>query len=154
MGEVVKTRTSISIEDVRREKRYFYRELAVKEGLTSMLAVPMIVKDRAVGVINVYTKEPHSFSQDEIGVLQMVANQAAVAVENTKLMEESLKAREALETRKLVERAKGALMKMQNLSEEAAHRIIHKKSMDSCKSMKEIAESILLLVDIQNIGKV
>jgi signal transduction protein with GAF and PtsI domain len=154
MGEVVKTKTSMAIEDVRREKRYFYRELAIKEGLTSMLAVPMIVKDRAVGVINVYTKAPHSFTQDEIGVLQMVANQAAVAVENTKLMEESLKAKEALETRKLVERAKGALMKMQNLSEEAAHRIIHKKSMDSCKSMKEIAESILLLADIQGMGKV
>ena len=154
MGEVVKTKTSIAIDDVRREKRYFYRELAIKEGLTSMLAVPMIVKDRAVGVINVYTKEPHCFTQDEIGVLQMVANQAAVAVENTKLMEESLKAREALETRKLVERAKGALMKMQNLSEEAAHRIIHKKSMDTCKSMKEIAESILLLADIQSIGKI
>ncbi len=149
MGEVVKTRTSIAIDDVRREKRYFYRELAIKEGLTSMLAVPMIVKDRAVGVINVYTQQPHAFTQDEIGVLQMVANQAAVAVENTKLMEESLKAKEALETRKLVERAKGALMKMQNLSEEAAHRVIHKKSMDSCKSMKEIAESILLLADIQ-----
>jgi signal transduction protein with GAF and PtsI domain len=154
MGEVVKTKTSMAIEDVSREKRYFYRELAIKEGLTSMLAVPMIVKDRAVGVINVYTKEPHSFSKDEIGVLQMVANQAAVAVENTKLMEESLKAKEALETRKLVERAKGALMKMQNLSEDAAHRIIHKKSMDSCKSMKEIAESILLLADIQSLGKV
>ena len=154
MGEVVKTKMSMAIDDVRREKRYFYRELAIKEGLTSMLAVPMIVKDRAVGVINVYTKEPHAFTQDEIGVLQMVANQAAVAVENTKLMEESLKAKEALETRKLVERAKGILMKMQNLSEEAAHRVIHKKSMDSCKSMKEIAESILLLADIQGLGKV
>lgn len=154
MGEVVKTRTAIAVEDVRREKRYFYRELAVREGLTSMLAVPMIVKDRAVGVINVYTKEAHAFMQDEIGVLQMVANQAAVAVENTKLMEEALKAKEALETRKLVERAKGVLMKMQNLSEEEAHRVIHKKSMDTCKSMKEIAESILLLADIQGMGKV
>jgi signal transduction protein with GAF and PtsI domain len=154
MGEVVKGRMSIAVEDVRREKRYFYCDLAVREGLTSMLAVPMIVKDRAIGVINVYTKEPHSFTRDEIGVLQMVANQAAVAVENTKLMEEALKAKEALETRKLVERAKGALMKMQNLSEEAAHRVIHKKSMDTCKSMKEIAESILLLADIQSLGKV
>lgn len=149
MGDVVKTRTSLAVEDVRREKRYCYRELAVREGLTSMLAVPMTVKERAVGVINVYTKEPHAFTHDEIGVLQMVANQAAVAIENTKLMEEALKAKEALETRKIVERAKGALMKMQNLTEEAAHRVIHKKSMDTCKSMKEIAESILLLADIQ-----
>lgn len=114
-----------------------------------MLAVPMVVKDRVVGVISVYTKEPHVFTVDEMGVFQMVANQAAVAVENTKLMEESLKAKEALETRKQVERAKGVLMKMQNISEDAAYRLIHKKSMDSCRSMKEIADSILLMADFQ-----
>ena len=79
----------------------------------------------------------------------MVANQAAVAVENTKLMEEALKVKEALETRKLIERAKGIIMKMNNLSEDSAYRIIHKKSMDSCRSMKEIAESIILMDEIQ-----
>ena len=109
----------------------------------------MIVKDKAIGVINVYTKEPHHFTGEEIDVLQIVANQAAVAVENTKLMEEALKAREALETRKLIERAKGILMTMNRLSEDAAHRLIHKKSMDTCRSMKEIAESIILMADLQ-----
>jgi AmiR/NasT family two-component response regulator len=79
----------------------------------------------------------------------MVANQAAVAVENTHLMKEAIKAKEALEVRKLIERAKGILMRLSNLSEEAAHRLIHKKSMNSCKSMKEIAESIILMDDLQ-----
>jgi len=144
-GDVVRTRRPVAVSDVRREQRYFYRELAIREGLVSMLAVPMIVKDKAIGVINVYTTEPHEFTEEEIDVLQMVANQAAVAVENTKLMEESLKAKEALETRKLIERAKGILMRMNNLSEESAHRLIHKKAMDTCRSMKEIAESIILM---------
>jgi signal transduction protein with GAF and PtsI domain len=149
MGQVVKTRQPLMVEDVRKEKRYLYRELAVKEGLVSMLAVPMVVKDKAVGVINVYMTEAHDFTEDEVDALQMVANQAAVAVENTRWMEEALKAKEALETRKVVERAKGILMKMNNLSEDAAYRIIHKKSMDTCRSMKEIAESILLMADFQ-----
>ncbi len=149
MGEVVKMRKPLVVENVQKEKRYFYRELAAKEGLTSMLAVPMIVKDKVVGVINVYTKELHEFAPDEIGALQMVANQAAVAVDNTQWMEEALKAKEALETRKVVERAKGVLMKMNNLTEDAAYRLIHKKSMDSCRPMKDIAESILLMVDFQ-----
>ncbi|MEI6438024.1 MAG: GAF domain-containing protein [Candidatus Omnitrophota bacterium] len=148
-GEVIKTLRPLIVEDVRKEKRYFYRDLAVKEGLSTMVAVPMIAKEKAIGVINVYTKEPHTFTSDEIGVLQLVANQAAAAVENTRWMEEALKAKEALETRKLVERAKGALMKMNGLSEEAAYKMIHRKSMDSCKSMKDIAESILLMVDFQ-----
>jgi len=144
-GEVIRAKKPIVVADVRREEKYFYRDLAAKENLSSMLAVPMILKKKAIGVISVYTKKPHSFVQEEIDVLQMVANQAAVAIENTKLMEESLRAKEALETRKLVERAKGILMKMNNLSEDAAYRMIHKKSMDTCRSMKEIAESILLI---------
>jgi len=151
IGQVIKTRQPISIYDVCEEKSYGFRDIAVKEGFTSMLAVPMIVKDRAIGTINVYTKEHHSFSQEEINVLQMVANQAAVAVENTKLVEEALKAKEALETRKLIERAKGVLMRMLSLSEEAAYRIIHKKSMDSSKTMKEVAESILLMDEIKGL---
>ena len=148
-GDVIKSKKPTMIYDVRKESRYQFRDLAVKEDLTSMLSVPMIVKDKAIGVINVYTKKPHHFSQEEINVLQMVANQAAVAVENTKLVEESMKAKEALETRKVIERAKGILMKMRGLDEESAYRLIHKKSMDSCKSMKEIAESIILMDELK-----
>ncbi len=148
-GTVLKTRKPIAVSDVRHEKKYAYPDLAAKEGLTSMVAVPMIVKDKAIGVINVYTKQPHKFTDEEVNVLQMVANQAAVAVENTKLVEEAIKAKEALETRKVIERAKGIIMKMNNLSEEAAHRLIHKKSMDASRSMKDVAESIILMADLQ-----
>lgn len=148
-GTVLKTKRPLSVYDVRRDEKYAYRDLAAKEGLSSMIAVPMIVKDKAIGVINVYTKKEHDFSDEEINVLQMVANQAAVAVENTKLMEEAFKAKEALETRKLIERAKGILMKMNTLSEDAAYKLIHKKSMDTCRSMKDIAESIILMADLQ-----
>jgi len=147
LGEVVKTQKPITILDVRKEKKYFYRDLAKKEKLTSMVAVPMIVKKKIIGLINVYTQEEHEFSGEEINVLQMVAHQAAIAIENTNLVGEALKAKEALETRKLIERAKGILMKMANLSEQAAYRAIHKKSMDTCRSMKEIAESIILMDD-------
>jgi signal transduction protein with GAF and PtsI domain len=148
-GQVIKTKKPTAVFDVREEKSYRFRDLAIKEDLTSMLTMPMVVKDKAIGVVSVYTKTPHIFTQEEIDMLQIVANQAAVAVENTKLMEEALKAKEALETRKVVERAKGILMKMRDLKEDAAYRLIHKKSMDSCRSMKEIAESIILMDELQ-----
>jgi len=149
IGNVIKTRKTITIYDVKKDQQYRLRDLAIKEDLSSMLAVPMVVKNKAIGLVTVYTKTPHHFSQEETDVLQIVANQAAVAVENTKLVEDALKAREALETRKVIERAKGILMRMANLGEESAYRMIHKKSMDSCKSMKEIAESILLMDELQ-----
>lgn len=148
IGDVLTSKRPIAVGDVRQEERYRFKEIAVKEGLTSMLTVPMIVKDQAIGVVTVYTKEWHSFTREEIDVLQIIANQAAVAVENTKLVDEAVKAREALETRKVVERAKGIMMRRRNLTEDAAHRLIHKKSMDSCKSMKDIAESIILMDEL------
>ncbi|MBX5490731.1 MAG: response regulator [Chloroflexi bacterium] len=52
--------------------------------------------------------------------------------------------RQALETRKLVERAKGILMDRHGLREEEAFRRIQKLSMDTRKSMREVAEAILL----------
>jgi response regulator NasT len=52
--------------------------------------------------------------------------------------------KETLETRKLVERAKGVLMDSQNLKEAEAFRRIQRLSMNSRKSMREVAEAILL----------
>ncbi|MBP9853862.1 MAG: GAF domain-containing protein [Candidatus Omnitrophica bacterium] len=148
-GEAIKTKKPIIVEDVRQNKKFQRQDLAVKEKLSSVCMVPMVVKDEAIGVITVYTKEPHIFSDEEVDILQMVANQAAVAVENTKLVDEMMRAKEALETRKLVERAKGILMKMNNLTEDAAYRLIHKKAMDSCKTMKEISESVILMEELR-----
>jgi len=152
-GEVVKSKMPLTVSNVQQDDRYRFRDLAVKEGLTSMLSVPMIFKDCVIGIINVYTKEPHRFTDDEIDVLQIVANQAAVAVDHTKVVEEAMKAKEALETRKLVERAKGILMKLHSLDEDKAYRMIHKKSMDSCRSMKDVAESIILMEEFQGSAK-
>ncbi|MDP8212327.1 MAG: GAF domain-containing protein [Candidatus Zapsychrus exili] len=148
-GKVVTTKKPVMIYDVRKEKNYRFRDLAIKENLTSMLCVPMVVKDKAVGLITIYTKEPHSFIKEEVDILQMVANQAAVAIENTKLLDDALKAKDALEARKLIERAKSVLMSSNNLDENTAYNLIHKKSMDSRRSMKEVAESILLVIDLK-----
>lgn len=147
-GEVVRSKVSRAVFDVTKEKQYMFRDMARQENLNSMLLVPMVVKDEAIGVLNVYTKEPHEFTKEEIDALQIVANQAAVAIENTRLMEEALKVRDALETRKLTERAKGILMESQNVNEATAYKIMRKKSMDLCRSMKEIAEAIILTSDM------
>jgi AmiR/NasT family two-component response regulator len=72
-----------------------------------------------------------------------------VAIENTHLSQEIFAAREALESRKLIERAKGILMRELGVSEDDAYKKIHKKSMDMRKSMREVAEAIILTADIK-----
>jgi signal transduction protein with GAF and PtsI domain len=148
-GKAVKEKKPVTVLDVTKEPGYKYPQIARKEGTCSMLAVPMMIKDKPIGVINIYTASEHRFAEDEIKVLQSVANQAAVAIENTKLMEEALAAREALEVRKLVERAKGILMKETGMSEDEAYKTIHRKSMDTRKSMREIAEAVILTSEIK-----
>lgn len=149
-GRAVVEKKPITVLNVTKEDKYVFKEIALKEGLKSMLAVPMILRNNVLGVINIYTTEEHVFSESEIRILQSVANQAAIGIENVKLLEETVVAKEALETRKLIDRAKGILMNKLKMSEDAAYRSIHKKSMDSRKSMKEIAEAIILTTGIGN----
>lgn len=148
-GVVFRDGIPIQVEDVQKDPRYSFKDLARKENLVSLLSVPMMIKNRAIGVINVYTSRPHHFSQDEIKVLQTVSNQAAIAWENTGLLQKTLEMEEALESRKKIDRAKGVLMKTNRISEDEAYRLLQKKSMNIRKSMKEIAEAILLAHDMK-----
>ncbi len=144
VGYVAQQKKPLAIPDVLKDPRYKEKELARKEGLVSMLSVPLRVKDKVIGVINCYTSYAHQFTPTEQAVLTTVANQAAICIENTELMVKTKVIQEELETRKLVERAKGILMKHYDLSEEEAFKRIRRASMDSRKTMREIAEAILL----------
>ncbi|MES4785955.1 MAG: GAF sensor protein, partial [Nitrospiraceae bacterium] len=148
-GRALQERRPIIVPDVTRERAYMYPDIARKEGLCSLLSVPMMIRDKAVGVINSYTSMPHSFTTEEVKLMQAIANQAAIAIEHATLMEKSYEMQEALAVRKVVEQAKGYLMRSKKLTEEEAFRLIQRQSMDLRKSMREIAEAILLAGEIE-----
>ncbi len=143
-GQAFLEKRPIMVKNVIQHPEYQMKEIAKKEKLKAMLSVPMVFRNSPIGVINVYSSQEKDFSKDEVVWLQVIADQAAIAIENARLEQDSRAVREALEARKLIERAKGILMKELNISEEAAYRLIHKKSMDSCRPMKEIAQAIIL----------
>jgi len=87
VGGVALRNQPMAILDVLKDPLYKEKELAKKEGLVSMLSVPMCIKDRVIGVINCYTSFPHSFSKSEEEILTTVANQAAICIENSGLTE-------------------------------------------------------------------
>ena len=107
-----------------------------------------MVKNKVIGVINCYSTRKKKFTQNEIAMLSTVANQAAVAIENTELLVKTRIAHEELEARKKIERAKGILMKENSISEEAAYKLLRRSSMDKRISMREIAEAIILSHEI------
>ena len=116
-----------------------------------MLSVPMMVKDKVIGVINVYTVQPYEFTRSDVDLLSAVANQAAVAIENTELMVKTRVIQEELETRKKVEKAKGILMKDQGISEDEAYKLLRKSSMNKRVSMKEIAEAVIISQELRGV---
>ena len=144
VGRVVQKKVPITVRDVTRESGYKYPEIAKAEGLRSLVSVPMMIKNRVIGVLNCYTTTEHEFGEEEIQLLVGVANQAALAIENTSLLADKISAVEALEVRKRIERAKGILMKRHRMSEDEAHRALQKQSMEKRHSLKEIADAIIL----------
>ncbi len=102
LGVVVSRRKPLSVLNVQEHHRYRHLEVAKREGLVSLLAVPLIFNDKLLGVIAVYTRTLHRFSNDEIKLLTALADLSAVAIEKGRLlnrivdMEEKLRASERL----------------------------------------------------------
>ncbi|MGD9157377.1 MAG: GAF and ANTAR domain-containing protein [Desulfobacteraceae bacterium] len=149
VGYVVSNNEPLILKDVIKDSRFKEKKMAKKLGLASMLSIPLQVKKgEVIGVLNCFTAVPHDFTDPEINLITAVANQAAVAILNTELMVKSKVIQEELETRKLVERAKEIIMNRKKVSGNEAFRWIQKQSMNSRKSMRQIAEAILLSEDI------
>ena len=148
-GRAAQQGKPITVLDVRKDPRYLNQAIARKENLCSLLSVPLIFKGEVIGVLNCYTVKPHRFNQGEIRIIRSIASQAAIVIENFRLVVESQVIHEELESRKAIERAKGILMKRENLSEQGAYKLIQKYSMDKRKSMREVSEAILLSAEMQ-----
>ena len=148
-GAVAQNNKAICILDVKTDPRYLNQDIAKKEGLCSLACVPLAVKGRVIGVLNCYTSKKHKFSKHELDLLTALANQAAIAIENAELDLRARSAEEALTTRKLVERAKDILSQDASIPSSEAYRLIQKQSMDMRKSMREVAEAIILAKDIR-----
>jgi len=95
-GEVIKTGMPLYIADVREEPRYRVAELARREGLCTLLAVPLRTKTDVIGVLNVYTGEPRCFEESDLRLLTLLAAQSAIAIENATLHQNEMEARERL----------------------------------------------------------
>jgi two-component system, response regulator PdtaR len=149
VGYVVTTKQPLVVRDVLTEPRFKEKEMARRLGLKSMAGVPLRTREDAVlGVLNCFTAEYHDFSETEVNLITTVANQAAMAILNAELVVKTKVIQEELETRKLIERSKEILMRRLQIKPDDAYRWMQKRSMNSRKSMRQIAEAVLLSEDL------
>ena len=78
---------SVQIHDAGADPRMQYPVEAACEGIRSILIVPVAVKETVIGVLRVYTREPHEFTADELDFLQAVAELSGIAIENARIYE-------------------------------------------------------------------
>jgi len=77
----------LSFYDATTDSRLENLEAKKTEGIASILSVPVLVKDKAIGILSLYTGEPRDFSQDEIDFLTALAEQGGIAIGQARLFE-------------------------------------------------------------------
>jgi two-component system, response regulator PdtaR len=122
----------------------------VEDTFEAFLSVPLIAAGEVIGVINVHHKTPHQHIAGEIALLTFIGEQMGGAIvrarleeENARLQEESDEIKRQLETRKLVERAKGILQRDLQLTEEEAYLRLRNESRRQRRPMRELAQAIV-----------
>ncbi|HVB59065.1 MAG TPA: response regulator [Candidatus Acidoferrales bacterium] len=115
----------------------------------AFLSVPLISGGRLVGVINLQDRAKRQYSKRDINVIATLGFLVGAEVERARLETENSELSEKLESRKLIDRAKGILQRDLKMSEEEAYRTMQRESQKRRKSMKDVSESILLNDDLK-----
>jgi uroporphyrinogen-III synthase len=110
----------------------------------AFLSVPVLSRGNMVGVINLQHRQPHEHSRRDIQLISMIGFLVGAEIEMARLEVENSQLSERLETRKILDRAKGILQRDLSISEEEAYLTIQRQSRQRRKTKKEIAEAIVL----------
>ena len=80
-------RIPVAIFDVSDDPRIQYADAAIQEGIASMLSTPIIIGDRLVGCLRVYTADPWEFTLNDVNFVQAVAQVVGMAIEMCRINE-------------------------------------------------------------------
>lgn len=149
-GWVAAHREPVAIpEKAAHDSRFqFFHELP-EDSYEAFLSVPLMSRGRVVGVINLQHRQHHVYRRREIRMISTIGYLVGAEIELARLEEVNSTLAEQLQTRKLVERAKGILQRDLGLSEEQAYLALQRQSRQKRRPMKEIAEAIMLSDDVK-----
>jgi nitrate/nitrite-specific signal transduction histidine kinase len=144
LKEILERKEPVMSLDVDTDRRSRGPAFFRKYRLVSFLAIPLIVKEKIIGVLSFYTKTRYRFSTDEIEFLTTLAGQASIAIHNSQLYEQTRKQRAA--NAKLLKAYENQVrqVKAANQSLSALHSIssIASRSLDIDAVLKEVIQEI------------
>lgn len=155
-GWVAKHQAPVALaESSAADSRFKIFPALVEDTYEAFLSVPVVSAGKTIGVINVHHRDRHPHASEEVSTISFIGEQMGAAIskslleeENARLTEEAAEAKRQLETRKVVERAKGILQQRQGVTEEEAYLRMRNESRRLRKPMKELAEAIILAEDL------
>ena len=149
-GWVAEHRAAVAIaRDASKDPRFkFFNELP-EDTYQAFLSVPLLCRGKLVGVINLQHIQPHVYKQRDIRLITTVGFLVGAEIEMARLETANSQLSEKLETRKLLERAKGILQREMGSTEEKAYLTLQQQSRQTRKSMKQIAEAIILSDEVK-----
>lgn len=115
----------------------------------AMLCTPIMCAGRVVGVITLQHRLNYRHSTNEVRLLSTLGHLVGAEIERARLETENSQLASRLETRKAVDRAKSILQRDLSLSEDEAYQMMHRESRQRRKSMREIADAILLSEELR-----
>ena len=143
----------VEVDDTRTETRWAdYMRVAAERGCGSSLSVPLIRPDRFAAGLNIYAREPAAFDADARRSAERFARFAGVAVANmqayqdTRALADNLQ--QALDSRAVIERAKGILMERHKLTADQAFMLLAQASMGTNRKLRDVAEHLSTTGDL------
>jgi signal transduction protein with GAF and PtsI domain len=144
-GWVAEHRETVAIESKAYDDGRFKMFNELPEDLfEAFLSVPILCRGKVVGVINLQHRQPHAHSDREIRLISTIGFLVGAEIEMARMDSERALLEQKLETRKLMERAKGILQRDLSTDEESAYLMLQRLSRQKRKPLKEVAEAVIL----------
>jgi uroporphyrinogen-III synthase len=135
--------------DASKDPRFRMLNELPEDSYEAFLSVPLLSRGRMVGVINLQHRRAHLYTQRQIRLISTIGFLVGAEIELARLEEANLNLSEKLQTRKIVERAKGILQVELGLTEEQAYLALQRQSRQKRMSMKDVARAIILSDEVK-----
>ena len=146
--EVAQASGTVDIPDMAAETRYpAFARRALAGGIRSSLSVALPLQEAVIGALNIYATAPGAFDGEAAELAQTFAGYAAVAIANARLYQTTAtlaeNMRRAMETRAVIEQAKGILIAQQHCTPEYAFELLTRLSQVSHRKLRDCAADLV-----------